>query len=272
MWQPSTNTQRSTAARYPTPSPTICICLCSSGVVEAHRFAHVAHRLVGEVGSLLASILDDVADQRRVLLVLRRALADRLDLGVHRLDDRLLAFEAPYAGRAAALQHPFLGGGVRIDLVQVPDGALGRLAGVAAPDAGRIRLHRADLLRHLLRRFPEQDGVIVALRHLLSIEAEQLGRLGEQRLGLGEDYPPAAFEEAVEPPLVAERQVLDIGHQLARLLERGGVALLLETRAQRAVELCLLRTHLLDRSLGLLLETLLAPEEVVEAARDLAHE
>src|SRR5258706_15343288 len=50
----------------------------SSGVVEAHRLAHVAHRLVCEVGSLLASILDDVADQRRVLLVLRRALADRL--------------------------------------------------------------------------------------------------------------------------------------------------------------------------------------------------
>src|SRR5689334_11191453 len=51
-------------------------------IIEAHRLAHVAHRLVGEVARLLAAVLDDVAHERRILLELDRALADGLQLRV----------------------------------------------------------------------------------------------------------------------------------------------------------------------------------------------
>src|SRR5690349_17342609 len=65
----------------------------SSAVVESHRLANVAHRVVRHVGSLLAAVLDDIAHQRRILLVGHGALADGLELRVDRVDHRLLALE-----------------------------------------------------------------------------------------------------------------------------------------------------------------------------------
>src|SRR5690348_4357057 len=48
--------------------------------------------------------------------------------------------------------------------------ALG-LARVAAAHARGVGLHPADLLRHRLGRLAQHDGVVVALRHLLAVEA-----------------------------------------------------------------------------------------------------
>ena len=46
---------------------------------------------------------------------------------------------------------------------------------------------------YLLRRLASFNGVAVALRHLLAVEAGHLGRFREQRVELGEDQLAAAF-------------------------------------------------------------------------------
>ena len=56
----------------------VVLTLVRSAVVEAHRLADVAHRLLGELARALATVGDDVAHQLRVVEVALRPLADRL--------------------------------------------------------------------------------------------------------------------------------------------------------------------------------------------------
>ena len=102
---------------------------------------------------------------------------------------------------------------VRIDLVQPPHRAFLRIAGIGAPHARRIGLHRADLLRHRRRLLAQQDRVAVRLRHLLAVEARHARRFGQQRLRLGQDHAARAFEIAEQPLAIAERQVLRVLEQ-----------------------------------------------------------
>src|SRR5579872_6769221 len=87
---------------------------------KAHGFAHVAHRLLGELARALAAVGDDVAHERRIVDVALRALADRLLLANDRVDHRLLAFETADAGGRAALPHPIARLLIRVHLVQAP--------------------------------------------------------------------------------------------------------------------------------------------------------
>src|SRR5512147_2913572 len=95
----------------------------SSGVIEAHRVADVAHRLLGQLARTLAAVRDDVADELRIVEVALGPLPDRRQLRVDRIDHRLLAVETADAGGRAALPHPVAARLVRVDLVQRPDGA-----------------------------------------------------------------------------------------------------------------------------------------------------
>src|SRR3989338_1473528 len=67
----------------------------------------------------------------------------------------------------------------------------------------RIRYHPRNLLLYRLRRIGERYEVIIALRHLSIIEAEELRRLCQYRLRLGK-Y--AALIQRIEPPDYLARQ------------------------------------------------------------------
>src|SRR6185295_3754339 len=92
------------------------------------------------------------------------------------------------------------------------------------------------------------------------------------RLRLGQHDFAAALDIAERPLAVAQRQVLRLLDQSARRRERFGVAFLEKFRAQLAVEARALGAQLLDRGFRLFLEARIAPEYVIEAARDLARE
>ena len=195
---------------------------------------------------------------------------DGPEFGLDGVDDRLLAVQAADAGRGAAFPHPLAGLVVRVDQVELPDRADVRIAGVGAAHAGGVGRHGADLLLHLLQRLAQPDGVAVGLGHLAAIEAGHPGRLGQQRLGLGQDDAAAALEIAEQPLAIADGEVLLAFEQRPGDLQRLVVALLLVAAAQVAVELGVLLAHLADGLFGLLLEARLAPVDVVEAAGDLA--
>src|SRR3989338_3986611 len=67
----------------------------------------------------------------------------------------------------------------------------------------RIRDHQRNLLLYRLRRIGERYIIIIALRHLSIVEAEELRRLRQYRFGLGE-Y--AALIQRIEPPDYLARQ------------------------------------------------------------------
>src|SRR5687767_4967809 len=109
-----------------------------STVLQADGLADFRHCRTCAFARALAAFRNDAAQQFRVLLVLAGALANRRQLREDSLGDRLLAVEAADACRTAAFLHPVFRGLVRIDLVQVPDRALVRVARVRAADAGRV--------------------------------------------------------------------------------------------------------------------------------------
>ena len=92
----------------------------------------------------------------------------------YRVDDRLLAFQATNARRGAALLHPFLGFRIRINQMELPQRTLGRIAGIAAPDARGIGRHGPDLLDDAGLIFPQADGVVIRFGHFLSIQPRHL--------------------------------------------------------------------------------------------------
>src|SRR5436190_15036686 len=75
-------------------------------IAQAHGFADVAHRFVGELARALAAVGDDVPHERGIVQIPLCALADRLLLTDDRVDDRLLAFEAADARRRATADDP----------------------------------------------------------------------------------------------------------------------------------------------------------------------
>src|SRR5262245_33132123 len=118
---------------------------------QVHHAPHVVHGGARGFARLLGALGHDVAHQLGILFEFLRALADAADLLDDLLDERLLALETADAGRAAAVGGPGAGFLARIDLVQVEHRAHVRVAGIRAAHARRIRLHRLELLRELVR-------------------------------------------------------------------------------------------------------------------------
>src|SRR6476469_3595389 len=195
-------------------------------ITQAHRLADVAHRFLGELARALAAVGDDVANERRVVEIALRTLANRRLLADDRVDDRLLAFEAADAGGRAASDHPVAGLVRRVDLVQPPHRALLRAARIGSPDARWIGLHRPDLFGDRRGILPQHDRVAVRLGHLLAVEARNAWRFRQQWLRFRQDHSARAFEVAEQPFPVTERQVLRVLEQLARGFERLAIALL----------------------------------------------
>src|SRR6185436_7789517 len=121
-----------------------CSCVTST-IRESHRLLHVIEGLARDASRLLAALGDDAAHQIRTVLELLRALPHRGDFLDHPLDEWLLAVEATNTGRAAAILHPCLRLGARVELVQIPHRTFFRIAGIVAANASGIGLHGLEL-------------------------------------------------------------------------------------------------------------------------------
>src|SRR5215469_5875265 len=128
---------------------------------QMHAATDVVERLTCRFARLVGALGDDVAHQLGVVLELLGAAAHAVDLFDDLVDEGLVALEAADPGGAASLPHPLACALVGIDLVQVPHRALLRVARIVAPDARRIGLHGAQLLRHALRILAQPDGVAI---------------------------------------------------------------------------------------------------------------
>src|SRR5204862_7502620 len=104
------------------------------------------------------------------------------------------------------------------------DRALRRIAGVGATDARWVGLHVADLARDLGRLLPHRDRVAVALAHLRAVEADELGGLGQQDVGLDEDRLAGAAQVTFEAFPVAGAKRSARCDERPAAVERRGVA------------------------------------------------
>src|SRR5450432_569663 len=80
--------------------------MAGSAVLQTHRGAHLLHRGPGALPGLLAARGNDAPNHVAIVLVFPGTCPDSLDLGEHRLDQRLLAVEAADARRPAAGGRP----------------------------------------------------------------------------------------------------------------------------------------------------------------------
>src|ERR1022692_1327157 len=137
----------------------------SSFGAQMHRPAHIFQGLACRFTCLLRALRDNIADELRVLLEFLAAPPHRRHLLDDLVDERLLAVKAADAGAAASLARPRARRLIRVDLVQIPNGTLVRIARIGAAHARRIGLHRAQLVRDLLRILAQTNGVAIGLRH-----------------------------------------------------------------------------------------------------------
>src|SRR5688572_21435783 len=150
-----------------------------SPVLQAHGLADLGHCLTRGLPRALATCANDATHELGVLLVFAGTLANGREILQHRLDERFLAVQATDARRTTTSLDPGLRLFVRIDLVQVPDRALVRVARIGAPDSRRIGLHGLELFLDAVRVLPQAYGVAVGLRHLPAVEPRYLRRPGK---------------------------------------------------------------------------------------------
>src|SRR5207247_2499831 len=215
------------------------------GRSQADRLAHLRHGLGRHGARARVAGLERGARVGR--LEPRPPGADRLQLRLHVLDHDLLALEAADAGGATALRlvAQLLGRAV-VAMEGLEGRAVVRVAGVGAPRAARVGDHAGELRLDLLRRVAQVDRVAVALAHLAAVGAGDPGRVGEQRLRLGEGLAVGRIEAArdlareldvrrlVDPDRHAPRLVHeDVGRLQHRVAEEpvGGEVAVLELRA-----------------------------------------
>ncbi len=123
------------------------------------------------------------------------------------LDQRRLAVQtAGCRGRAASLLHPVSSLRARIDLVQIPDRALVRIAGIGAPARARDRSASPSTS---WRRNPGPRAIRWYCRRTSTSCGRRdpgLSRRGEQHLGLGQDGDARAFEVAEQAVAIRHGQ------------------------------------------------------------------
>ena len=186
-----------------------------SRCIAVRTCSMVAGRLGAGPGGPVAHHVPHVVGLGEQLLA---RLAEPLLVGDEPLEQLLLAVHAADPGGAAVLVHPADGLGGAVDAVQVEDAAHLRVPGVLAQLAGRVGHRPHDLLGGGLGPLTQLDGVPVALRHLAPVDADHLGGLGEERLGLGEDLAVVEVELAGDLP-----GQLEVGDLVGAHRDHGGL-------------------------------------------------
>ena len=80
-----------------------------------------------------------------------------------------------------------------------PDGTFLWRTWIGATDARRVGGHGANLLGHHIRILAKTDGVVVALAHLLTIQARHPRSFGEQGLRLDQNQTAGTLQVAEQP-------------------------------------------------------------------------
>src|SRR5439155_22397040 len=97
--------------------------------------------------------------------------------------------------------------------------AVGRVAGIGPARPARVGHHAGELRLDLGGRVGQVDGVPVALAHLPPVGPDDLGTLGEQGLGLGEDRTVGLVEAARDLPRELDvGRLVDADRDLRRLV------------------------------------------------------
>src|SRR6266702_2106055 len=163
---------------------------------EFERRTNLGHHRIRYQGGPLAPLLQQLIDESGVGYKLFPAGPEGSQAFDHAVGQDLLALDATYRRVAAGrddhvqllLRH--------IDAVQVEGHADVRFARIVAAYPGRIGHHRHDLLSGLLGRIGEIDRVVVRFAHLAPVETWELGGLGQERFGFGEDLAIEMVEAA----------------------------------------------------------------------------
>src|SRR5262249_39696040 len=151
----------------------------------------------------------DLLDALRVRDELGLARPDRTEVRDDVVGERTLALQAADPGGRAALVDPGEPRLVGEELVQRAHVAVVGVAGILAPGPLRIGRGGGELGADLIVALDQAERVSERLRHLrLPVETEDLRRLGEERLWLGEDLAPARVEAARN--LARELEVLHL--------------------------------------------------------------
>src|SRR5438067_11263129 len=129
-----------------------------------------------------------------------------------RLEEHLLAVDAADPRAAAADLHLLDASRWAVGAMQVVDGTHLPMAGIVAPLAGGVGDRDHDPLARALRIFAQLYRVVVALRHLPAIEAEDLRRVGQIGMRLDQDRLSLLAVEVVEAAdeLAGELEVRDL--------------------------------------------------------------
>ena len=184
----------------------------------------------------------------------------------HGIYQRALAVQATDPGAATTrgqlLPHRVLG----VDLVQIPDWALVGVTRVVPSLSSGIRRHGANGTRHTIRIIPHVDGIVIGLRHFLSIEARQFRVTGQQRFGFGQNCTTAPFQVAQQAFPLFRAQVPTRFQQFARALAGRLIPILQPGLTGRSKTSSGLLAELGDGLLGLLFELSILAKDVIEAA------
>src|SRR2546423_472759 len=147
------------------------------------------HRLLRHAARFLRSEPDQLVHTSGMPIELGPRGTMLLQRWQERLEDHLLAVDAADPRAAAADLHLLDASRWAVGAMQVVDGTHLRMAGIVAPLAGGIGDRDHDPLARALRIFAQPYRVVVALRHLPAIEAEDRRRVGQIGMRLDQDRP-----------------------------------------------------------------------------------
>ena len=202
-------------------------------VVDLHRATHLAERFGGGRLGTGATRLQDLVDLLGAALPIGASLADRRELRLHDVAEKLLDLDVAEPAAAVMLFQRFEilvfreelremlvpRECVEVDEHRVPLG----VTGILAAQVRRVGEHRHDLGLDFLRRIREVDAVAERLAHLrLAVDA------GQTQAGAVLRQNDARFGQRLAVHTV------ELAHDLGALLEHG--ELVLPDRHRRRVE------------------------------------
>ena len=110
---------------------------------QGHGLTDFFKRVPRHFTCLFTTVVNYSTDQLWILNKFDRMFTNRRLFLQNRIDNRLLAIETANPGISTAVNDPVTHVFSGIDLMEIPDRALLWIAGITAPDAGRIGLHCA---------------------------------------------------------------------------------------------------------------------------------
>src|SRR5712671_3786772 len=159
-----------------------------SPMEESHLVPHLSERTLRKRAGAIRAVAQRIEHARGLAFQLRRALPHRAERLDHVVGQDALAVETTPPRGPALLRDLHDGVGGRESLMERENVANLRRAGILAGLASRIGGRGSELLPDRFGGLEQSDRVPQGLGHLgLAVEPEYPFRIGQQRLGLGEE-------------------------------------------------------------------------------------